>query len=54
MVPNVDHHWEQAQFLGAPVLAPVADRSYGLRDFTILDPDCFGLRFGTRLAVAHT
>ena len=35
--------------MGAPVLAPIADREYGLRDFTILDPDGFGVRFGARL-----
>jgi hypothetical protein len=27
----------------------VADRDYGLRDFTVLDPDGFGLRFASRL-----
>jgi hypothetical protein len=31
------------------VLAPIADREYGLRDFTIADPDGFGVRFGTRI-----
>jgi hypothetical protein len=31
------------------VLAPIADRDYGLRDFTIADPDGFGVRFGTRI-----
>lgn len=50
MVPDVDAYWARAQTLGAPILAPIADRDYGLRDFTILDPDGFGLRFGTRLA----
>ena len=45
MVPAVD---EYAQ-LGARVIKPIADRHYGLRDFTIADPDGFGLRFGTRL-----
>jgi len=37
------------QQLGARVIKPIADRYYGLRDFTIADPDGFGLRFGTRL-----
>jgi catechol 2,3-dioxygenase-like lactoylglutathione lyase family enzyme len=49
MVPNVDDYWELAQDLDAPVVAEIADRGYGLRDFTILDPDGFGLRFGTWL-----
>ena len=47
MVPDVDRYWELAGELGATVLAPIEDRSYGLRDFTVLDPDGFGLRFGT-------
>ena len=49
MVADVDAYWARAQALGAQVLAPIADREYGLRDFTILDPDGFGLRFGSRL-----
>lgn len=49
MVPNVDDYWELAREMGAPVVKPIADRGYGLRDFTILDPDGFGLRFGSRL-----
>lgn len=49
MVPDVDRYWARAVSLGAPVLAPIADRDYGLRDFTIIDPDGFGIRFGTRL-----
>ncbi len=49
MVPDVDAHWTRAQSLGARVLAPIGDRVYGLRDFTVADPDGFGLRFATRL-----
>jgi catechol 2,3-dioxygenase-like lactoylglutathione lyase family enzyme len=49
MVGDADAYWARAQELGAPVLAPIEDRDYGLRDFTILDPDGFGVRFGTRL-----
>ena len=48
MVPDVDACWERAREIGAPVLAPIEDRYYGLRDFTILDPDGFGVRFGSR------
>ncbi len=49
MVPDVDDYWQIARELSAPVVAPIEDRGYGLRDFTILDPDGFGLRFGTWL-----
>lgn len=49
MVPDVDRYWELAREIGARVYAPIQDREYGLRDFTILDPDGFGLRFGSWL-----
>ena len=49
MVPNVDDYWQLAQELEAPIVAEIADRGYGLRDFTVLDPDGFGLRFGSWL-----
>ena len=49
MVPDVDRCWARARRLGAPVLQAIADRSYGLRDFTVADPDGFGVRFGSRL-----
>ena len=50
MVPNVDDYWALAQEMGARVLCPITSQSYGLRDFTIADPDGFGIRFGTRLS----
>jgi len=50
MIPDVDAYWKRAQAMGATVLSALADRDYGLRDFTILDPDRLGIRFGTRLA----
>ena len=50
MVPNVDAYWALSQDLGARVLSPITDQPYGLRDFTIADPDGFGIRFGTRLS----
>jgi catechol 2,3-dioxygenase-like lactoylglutathione lyase family enzyme len=53
MVPDVDQYLARAQQLGAPIAAPIADREYGLRDFTLLDPDGFGVRFGTRLQSHH-
>ena len=49
MVPNVDDYWRLANDVGAQVIVPIADRSYGLRDFTIADPDGFGVRFASRL-----
>jgi catechol 2,3-dioxygenase-like lactoylglutathione lyase family enzyme len=49
MVPDVDAWWRRATDVGARVLSPVADRDYGLRDFTIADPDGFGIRFVTRI-----
>ena len=50
LVPNVDDYWKLAEETGAPVLNPIADRTYGLRDFTIADSDGFGVRFGTRIS----
>lgn len=49
MVPDVDRLWALANELGAAVLIPVDDRYYGLRDFTITDPDGFGVRFASLL-----
>ena len=49
MVPDVDAYWRVAQQMGAPILWPIADRAYGLRDFTIVGPDGIGLCFATRL-----
>jgi catechol 2,3-dioxygenase-like lactoylglutathione lyase family enzyme len=49
MVPDVDAYWARAVAGEAQVLAPIADRDYGLRDFNILDPDGVGLRFASRL-----
>jgi catechol 2,3-dioxygenase-like lactoylglutathione lyase family enzyme len=49
MVADVDAWWKRARELGASVFQPIDDRDYGLRDFTILDLDGFGVRFGTRL-----
>jgi catechol 2,3-dioxygenase-like lactoylglutathione lyase family enzyme len=49
MVPNVDDHWKAANEAGARIIIPLGDRYYGLRDFTIADPDGFGVRFATAL-----
>jgi catechol 2,3-dioxygenase-like lactoylglutathione lyase family enzyme len=48
MVSDVDRIWERVNALGLRVVAPIADRPYRLRDFTIADSDGFGVRFGTR------
>ena len=49
MVPNVDFYWKLANEIAAEIITPIADRYYGLRDFTIADPDGFGVRFATTL-----
>lgn len=46
---DVDAVWAAVQALGMIINQPIADRYYGLRDFTVLDPDGFGLRFATPL-----
>ncbi|MGQ0803300.1 MAG: VOC family protein [Actinomycetota bacterium] len=49
MVPDVDRYWALTQEIGAEIAVPIGDRYYGLRDFTIRDPDGFGLRFASVL-----
>lgn len=49
LVPNVDDYWELVTKMGAKVFRLIEDRDYGVRDFTVLDPDGFGVRIGTRL-----
>jgi catechol 2,3-dioxygenase-like lactoylglutathione lyase family enzyme len=49
MGPDVDAGWRRVTGVGARVLAPIGDRYYGLRDFTIADPDGFGVRFASRI-----
>ena len=49
MTADVDAVWEETQRLGLVVERPLGDRHYGLRDFTVLDPDGFGLRFASVL-----
>jgi catechol 2,3-dioxygenase-like lactoylglutathione lyase family enzyme len=50
MVADVDRYWALARELGAGIIRPIADKYYGLRDFTVAGPDGLGLRFATRLA----
>jgi catechol 2,3-dioxygenase-like lactoylglutathione lyase family enzyme len=49
MVPDVDKQWDLVNEIGAPIVVPIDDRYYGLRDFTISDPDGFGIRFASLL-----
>ena len=49
MVSDVDACWKRARKLGARLVIPIGDRYYGLRDFTIADPDGFGVRFASPL-----
>jgi catechol 2,3-dioxygenase-like lactoylglutathione lyase family enzyme len=53
MVPNVDDYWSRVNEIGAQIIVPIADRYYGLRDFTIADPDGFGVRFASKLKAAR-
>ena len=50
LVSNVDDYWTLSQQMGVQVIRPIENRSYGLRDFTIVGPDGLGLRFATRLS----
>jgi catechol 2,3-dioxygenase-like lactoylglutathione lyase family enzyme len=45
LTDDVDAMWALVQRLGLRVSQPIANRYYGLRDFTVVDPDGFGLRF---------
>jgi len=47
IVGDVDDEWQKVNGMGATVESGIADRPYGLRDFTILDPDGFGIRFAS-------
>ena len=49
MVPDVDQIWQRATELRLRSIVPIGDRRYGLRDFTIADPDGFEVRFATWL-----
>lgn len=45
MVEDLDSLWRQANLLQLRIGSPIADRPYGLRDFVLVDPAGFGLRF---------
>jgi len=50
MVSDVDTIYARAKAGGAQIVRDIGDRSYGLRDFRLLDPDGFRLRFASPLA----
>lgn len=52
IVADVDEVWWRARELGMPVEREIGDRYYGLRDFSVLDHDGFGLRFASVLPAA--
>jgi catechol 2,3-dioxygenase-like lactoylglutathione lyase family enzyme len=47
MVGDVDAVYQRARAAGVPIVQDIADRYYGLRDFIIVDPDGFCLRFAS-------
>ncbi len=52
IVGDVDRKWAAAASLGARVVNPIGDRSYGLRDFTIAGPGNIEIRFAEVLGEA--
>lgn len=49
LVDDVDAVWQEARRLQLKIGTPLADRYYGLRDFLLVDPAGFGLRFAQAL-----
>ena len=49
MVEDVDAAYARAKASGGRIRMEVGDRDYGLRDFQVLDPDGFCIRFASRL-----
>lgn len=45
IVQEIEPAWQRAQSLGVDVESPLTEQAYGLCDFTIRDPDGFGVRF---------
>lgn len=44
-VDDIDAHHERVRAAGVPIVWPLEDRSYGLRDYMIREPDGFYVRF---------
>jgi predicted lactoylglutathione lyase len=49
MVEDVDQMYDKCSQLGYRISQDIGDRKFVLRDFIVLDPDGFGLRFGSFL-----
>ncbi len=47
LVDDVDRLWHDLRERSLSVVSPIADRDYGLRDFTVRDPDGFAVRFAS-------
>lgn len=47
IVSDVDAVWREFRDLDVEVVEPIADRPWGLREFTLRDPAGFGVRFAT-------
>lgn len=47
MVDDVDAAWERVQQKNVVTLISIADRDYGLRDFTVAGPEGIAIRFGS-------
>jgi uncharacterized glyoxalase superfamily protein PhnB len=47
IVPDVDALYERVRRQGVPIVREIGDRFYGLRDFTVADPDGFVLSFAS-------
>ncbi len=49
MVDDVDSLWRESNLLQLRIGTEIGDRAYGLRDFVLVDPAGFGLRFAQAL-----
>lgn len=49
MVPDVEAVYQKARDLGCPIVTPLGDRYYGLKDFVVAGPDGIHLRFASHL-----
>lgn len=52
LVPDAGAIWDCVLALKLPVGNPIGDRPYGLRDFTVADPNGFEIRFAQLLPAA--
>lgn len=50
IVADVDAVWERVNRLGLSIRHPIGDRFYGLRDFVLVDPSGFEIRFAQVIA----